>query len=112
MFTTKYRRQVITIRVFERLRRSMVETARSLGITLVALEADGDHLHLMIEHPPSLSLSEIARRLKGASSRFIRRACLPEVLRQLWGKAFWSPSFFVVSCGGAPLETVKAYVEN
>ena len=112
VFVTKYRRRVIAPRVFELLRRSMRRTSAALGIQLVAIESDGDHLHLMLEHPPSLALSEIVRRLKGASSRLVRQARLPEVLRKLWGKAFWSPSFFVVSCGGAPLETVKAYVEN
>ncbi|MCW3784649.1 transposase, partial [Defluviimonas salinarum] len=30
----------------------------------------------------------------------------------LWGEAFWSPSYCVVSCGGAPLDVVKAYVES
>ena len=25
---------------------------------------------------------------------------------------FWSPSYCVVSCGGAPLDIVKAYVED
>lgn len=112
VFSTKYRRRVITRRVFEILRRSIRATAWTLGVSLVAIESDGDHLHLMLDYPPSRSLSEIVRRLKGASSRLVRRARLPEVLRRLWGKAFWSPSTFVVSCGGAPLETVKAYVEN
>ena len=112
VFTTKHRRRVITPRVFELLRRPMRRTAAGLGVRLIALESDGDHLHLMIAHPPSLALSEIVRRLKGASSRLVRQARLPEVIRKLWGKAFWSPSFFVVSCGGAPLEIVKAYVEN
>jgi putative transposase len=37
---------------------------------------------------------------------------LSEITKRLWGKAFWSPSYFVVSCGGAPLDTVKAYVSN
>lgn len=50
--------------------------------------------------------------MKGASSRALRLARLPEVLRKLWGKAFWSPSYFVESCGGAPLEIIKAYVDN
>ena len=109
---TKYRRRVLTRRVFEALRASMRRTAAALGVDLVALEAEGDHLHLMIEYPPSLALGEIARRLKGAASRAVRLKRFPEVLKKLWGAAFWSPSYFVVSCGGAPLETVKAYVEN
>ena len=108
VFTTKYRRRVITPRVFELLRRSMQRTATGLDIRLIAIESDGDHLHLMLEHPPTLALSEIVRRLKGAASRLVRQARLPDILRKLWGKAFWSPSFFIVSCGGAPLDVVKA----
>jgi len=112
VFCTKYRRNVLSRRVFDLLRKSMRQTTAALGIEILALESDGDHVHLMIQYPPNLSLSEIVRRLKGASSRFIRKHKLPEVLRKLWGKAFWSPSYFVVSCGGAPLETIKAYVDN
>ena len=112
VFCTTYRREVITLRAFEILRRSMRRTAQAIGIELVAIESDGDHVHLMIHYPPNLALGEIVRRLKGASSRHLRQRRLPEVARRLWGAHFWSPSYFVVSCGGAPLETVKAYVEN
>ncbi len=38
------------------------------------------------------------------------RIC-PEVERKLWGPHFWSPSYCAMSCGGAPLEIVKRYVE-
>ncbi|MGL4938650.1 transposase [Shewanella sp.] len=30
----------------------------------------------------------------------------------LWGNHFWSPSYCVVSCGGASLDVVKQYIEN
>jgi len=109
---TKYRRRVLTPRVFYALRASMRRTAQKIGIDLIALEAEGDHLHLMISYPPHLSIGEIMRRLKGASSRAVRAKRFPEVLKALWSKDFWSPSCFVVSCGGAPLEVVKAYVDN
>jgi transposase IS200 family protein len=42
----------------------------------------------------------------------IRQANLPEVQRMLWGPHFWSPSYCVVSCGGAPLEVVKRYIQE
>lgn len=42
----------------------------------------------------------------------VRKARLPEIARKLRGQAFWSLSYFVVSRGGAPSETVKAYVDN
>lgn len=112
VFCVKYRRHVITARAFDALRLSMRRTAQLIGIELTAVQSDGDHLHLMICYPPTLSISKIVHRLKGASSRHLRAKKLPEVLRSLWGKAFWSPSYFVVSCGGAPLDVVKHYVEN
>ena len=90
----------------------MRHTAIEMQIDLIAIESDGDHLHIMIHYPPSLSLAKITQRLKGASSRAVRLRRLPEVLKKLWGRAFWSPSYFVASCGGAPLDVVKTYVEN
>lgn len=112
VFCSKFRRKVFTPAVFATLRASMETTARDLGVDIVAIEADRDHVHLMITFPPNLSLSYLVRRLKGASSRKIRARRFPEVLRTFWGKHFWSPSYFVVTCGGAPLEVVKRYVET
>lgn len=112
VFVVKYRRKVIGPAAFALIRKSMQATARALDVALVAIESDRDHLHVMLEHPPQLALGSIVRRLKGAASRMVRKAHLPEVLRCLRGAHFWSPSYFVVSCGGAPLATIKAYVDN
>ena len=112
VFCSKYRRKVFTPTVFTRLRKSFERTARMLEIDLLAVEADRDHVHLMISFPPRLALSTIVQRLKGAASRDVRAQKYPEIRRALWGAHFWSASYFVVSCGGAPLEVVKRYVEN
>ena len=112
VFCSKYRRNVFTPAVFTRLRKSFERTARILEIDLLAVEADRDHVHLMISFPPRLALSTIVQRLKGAASRDVRAQKYPEIRRALWGAHFWSASYFVVSCGGAPLEVVKRYVEN
>ena len=112
VFCSKYRRKVFTPAVFARLRKSFERTARMLEIDLLAVEADRDHVHLMISFPPRLALSTIVQRLKGAASRDVRAQKYPEIRRALWGAHFWSASYFVVSCGGAPLEVVKRYVEN
>ena len=112
VFCSKYRRKVFTPAVFARLRKSFERTARMLEIDLLAVEADRDHVHLMISFPPRLALSTIVQRLKCAASRDVRAQKYPEIRRVLWGARFWSASYFVVSCGGAPLEVVKRYVEN
>jgi len=32
--------------------------------------------------------------------------------KYLWGKHFWSPSYFAASCGSAPLTVIKEYIEQ
>jgi len=112
VFTTKYRKRVITSRVFNILRAAMRKSASNLEVDIIAIEADRDHIHVMICYLPHLALSKIVQHLKGASSRRLRERRLPEVLKRLWGAAFWAPSYCVISCGGAPLDVVKAYVDG
>lgn len=113
VFTTKYRRGAIrTDRVRLLLKEVMTSVADDMGATVEVVEADGDHVHLLVNYPPHLALSTLVNGLKGVSSRRLRQQDWPEVTCVLWGTAFWSPSYCVVSCGGAPLDIIKAYVET
>lgn len=92
VLTTKYRRDAIrTERVRDLLKRVMTSVAADMGATVEAVEADF---------------------LKEVSARRLRQQGWPEVRRVLWGDSFWSPSYCVVSCGGAPLDVVRTYVET
>ncbi|MHB8294567.1 MAG: IS200/IS605 family transposase [Acidimicrobiales bacterium] len=108
----KYRRKVMTNRVTAELRSSFEEVCSRYDATLDAFETDVDHAHLLITYPPKVALSTLVMSLKTISSHRVRQHQWPEVARALWGEHFWSPSYCVVSAGGAPLEVLKAYVEN
>jgi putative transposase len=111
VFVTKYRRRAITERVWEVMLAAFREVCATLECDLTEAGWEPDHAHLLIAYPPKVTLSALAQYLKGLSSRRVRARRFPEVNRTLWGKAFWSPSYCAVSCGGAPLATVKAYVQ-
>lgn len=111
VFVTKYRRKAITARVWEVMLAAFHEVCTAAGCDLVESGYEPDHAHLLVAYPPKVSLSVLAQHLKGLSSRRVRKRRFPEVTSTLWGRAFWSPSYCAVSCGGAPLATVKAYVE-
>ena len=112
VITPKYRRNVMTEAVTAAIRESAEEVATRRGFTITAFETDNDHAHLWIDYPPKLSLSGIVGSLKTNSSKHVRSLNMPEVWAAIRGDHFWSPSYCVVSCGGAPLEVVKRYVEN
>ncbi len=112
VLTPKYRRRVMTDRVSGDLRSSFEEVCTRFDVSLDAFEADHDHAHLLVTYPPKVALSRLVMSLKTISSMRVRSHGWPEVTKALRGDHFWSPSYAVVSCGGAPLDVVKAYVEN
>jgi putative transposase len=112
VFVTKYRRGVISGRAFEVVRDSMKSVCRDFGVILKEIDGEDDHVHLLVEYPPTVALSRLVNSLKGVSSRKLRSRKFPEVTERLWGGHLWSPSYFVASCGGVTIETVRAYIEN
>ena len=112
VFVVKYRRAVISDVVWASLRYGFGLAAARLDLVLVEVNHDKDHAHLVVEYPPKISVSEAANALKGNSSFVVRRDCAKELRGQLWGPAFWTPSYFAASCGGAPLELLKLYVQS
>jgi putative transposase len=78
---------------------------------LVECDGEGDHVHLLINYPPKVSISKLVNSLKGASSRRLRRIH-PELTACYWKSVLWSPSYFAASCGGAPIAIIRQYIED
>ncbi|MFA7580580.1 IS200/IS605 family transposase, partial [Castellaniella sp.] len=68
--------------------------------------------HLLVNYPPKVAVSTLVNSLKGVSSRMIRKQNHPSIRENLWGSALWSPSCFAGSCGGAPIEIIRQYIEQ
>ena len=90
----------------------MAEVCRDFGCELVELNGEDDHVHLLVDFPPTVQLSRLVNSLKGVSSRILRRDYESHVRRYLWGGHFWSRSYYVGTTGGASLETVRHYIEG
>lgn len=112
VFVPKYRKRVITPKVFEILKTSWESVCTDFEAQLRESGFEEDHVHLLVAYSPKVALSSLVNSLKGVSARRLRAAALPEVERKLWGPHFWSPSYCAVSSGGSPLEIVKQYVEK
>jgi putative transposase len=112
VFVVKYRRTVIQPGVWASLQSGCALAAKRLDLNLIESNHDGDHVHVVLEYPPKVSISDAVNALKGNSSFIVRRDCAASLRGKLWGPAFWSPSYFAASCGGAPLELLKQYVQS
>lgn len=68
-----------------------------------------DHIHMIIQIQPSESVAEVVQRLKGGSSKILRKE-YPELEEFLWGDSFWSDGYFAESVGKINYEQMKKYI--
>jgi putative transposase len=112
VFVTKYRRDVLTMEMLDTLKEIYRETCAQMDCELLEFGGEHDHVHMMISVNPKVAISNLIGKLKGKSSYMLRKNYWALIKKKLWGNHFWSPSYCVVSCGGASLEVVKAYIKN
>ena len=111
VFVTKYRRDVLSELSITDLRNIFKKVCTDFEATLVECNGEDDHVHLLITYPPKVQLSKLVNSLKGVSSRKLREL-RPEISGRYYNGVLWSPSYFAASCGGAPLDVIKQYVQN
>lgn len=112
VFVTKYRRGVFTKAILDDLRVLFDSVCTDFEAELVEFDGEEDHVHLLVNYPPKVAVSGLVNSLKGVSSRMIRRKNYPSIRNKLWRGALWSPSYFAGSCGGAPVEVIRQYIEQ
>lgn len=111
VFVTKYRRGVLKQEHLESMRLIMTNVCRDFDAELVEFNGEHDHVHLLINYPPKVALSSLVASLKGVSARLLRKEFgdfHPWLKRR---GVLWSPSYFASSCGGAPLQIIRQYIE-
>ena len=87
-------------------------TLEKWGGTLLECNGEPDHMHLLLELPPTVQLSTCVNNLKTVSSRLLRKAYGAELARWYQQPGLWSQSYCVLTCGGAPLSMLRQYIEQ
>jgi REP-associated tyrosine transposase len=87
------------------------EVAERHHIDVIELSVMPDHVHIVVQLPPTMSVSKALQLLKGASSYELFRRQPLFRYRYARGR-FWSPGKFYRSVGDADTTTVLEYVKN
>ncbi|MDV2994572.1 MAG: hypothetical protein N4J56_004226 [Chroococcidiopsis sp. SAG 2025] len=105
----KYREEVFSLQELKLIEEVFHHVAKQMDFQILEINGEDEHVHALIEYPPKLSVSKIVNALKGVSSRRYGQAGF----KKPYGKtALWSPSYFAVSVGGAPIETLIEYIKK
>ena len=111
VFITKYRKKVLADNHRQYFKEVVAEICKDFGAELKECNGEGDHVHMLIQYPPTVQLSKMVNNLKSVTSRRMRANFID--IRVAYNKpVLWSRSYFAGSCGGAPLEIIKQYIQN
>lgn len=112
VLVTKYRRKVLDGAVLVRCQALARETCERWEVSLVEFNGETDHVHLLLDVPPKIRPSDLVNVIKTRTSRTLRKE-FPSLRAAYRGKAvLWSPSYCLISAGGAPIDVLKRYIEN
>jgi len=101
-------RKVIVGPIRIRMEQIIQEVAAERGWTVIELAIQPDHVHLFIRADPNTLPSEIPRRIKWRSSRYLRDE-FPQLKRL---PSLWTRSFFLSTAGNVSQEAMRKYIER
>ncbi len=110
VFAPKYRRQVIYGKIKSDVGKIIRKLCAQKGVTILEATACPDHIHIVVEIPPKLSVSSFMGYLKGKSSLMIfdRHANLKY---KFGNRHFWCRGYYVDTVGRNEKQ-IREYVKN
>lgn len=107
---TKYRRKFLKPYVKEALLGILFELVKKYPTLYIqAVNTDEDHIHLQIEIPPNIRISDAVQKLKSRSSFRLKKKF--KFIREMYlENSIWSVGYFVSSVG-LNEEQVRKYIQ-
>ena len=110
VFAPKYRRMAIYGEIKQDIGKILRQLCENKGVTIIEAELCKDHVHMLVEIPPSMSVSQFVGYLKGKSSLMIfdRHANLKY---KYGNRHFWCRGYYVDTVGKNE-KIIKEYIQN
>ena len=106
VWVTKYRYPVLKGDIQARCRELLIQICDAEDVWILKGVVSKDHIHMHVEYPPKLSLSNLVKRLKGRGSRRLQDE-FPELKKKYWGRHFWAIGYGVWSTGNITEEMAQ-----
>lgn len=109
IFCPKYRRKILVDGIDEKVKELFYEYQNELEYEVLDLEVMPDHVHALLDIPPTVTIANLIGNLKGKIAHQLRKE-FPYLKTRL--PSVWTRSYFVSSVGAVTLEVVKKYIDN
>ena len=109
LFCTKWRRRVLTEKIAAHLRQLIEAGQEEFGYHLYGLDVSSDHVHLLLEISPDVSVCGVIGKIKGRTSHVLR-----ETYQELRSRipTLWTRVNLISSVGNVSLGDIEAFLEE
>ena len=107
----KYRKRILKDDLANRLDDLLRECAAINKWQIHELNIQTDHVHMLVQLKPNISVSKAVQFFKGGSSKVIRDE-FPELREFLWGDSFWADGYFSETVGQVNMDVIREYIQN
>ena len=109
VFHTKYNRPMLNKQMRSRTKEIICKVMDDLGCEIIEIDVLKNHVHLLFGYPPTLPPSKVVNKVKGISSRWLRREF--PILVKMCPKALWQVKVAHYSVGNE-IKRVRKYIRN
>jgi putative transposase len=106
VFATKYRYPWLTNECENVVLDAIKGVCLAMGVHILAIGCGCDHVHIAIDTPQTMALSDIVKRIKGESSYIVRRFA-PEYCSFGWQAGYYASTVNPVRMG-----SLLRYIES
>ena len=111
VWVTKHRYKVLTGDIQKRCRELLIQVCDAEDVRILSGVVSKDHIHMHIEYPPSVSISNLVKRMKGRASRLLQKE-YTELSKRYWGKHLWGIGYGAWSTGNITEDIVQEYLKR
>lgn len=111
VWAPKYRFKVLHGEVHNRVREIIKQVCSEMGVTIINGVLSRDHVHMFVEIPTHIAVSDFVRRAKGRSSLKIQQE-FEHIRKRYWGQRFWARGYFSTISGNITYTVILNYLNN
>ena len=111
VLVTKYRKTLLQYGLDDFVKRAIIYLAGQNNRTVIAMETDKDHIHILLEYDTTERVCDIISILKRQTTYYLWNRYGTYLSRQYWKKhIFWSDGYFACSIGEVSSATIEKYI--
>ena len=111
VWCVKYRHKILTPKIEKSLIEILNKIAEDNEFSILEVNTDLDHIHLLIDCKPQHYIPNIIKALKGVSARLLMLEYKDELKKKLWGGHLWNPSYFISTVSENTEEQIRNYIK-